>query len=125
MSAARELVLAEALRCEPIRAGVLRYIEHLVWVDDVAFVTPHTRGRVLRLGPVFVSEHARGRGVLRPLISRLAKEHHDAGGIVKAAILESSVASQRLFGACGFVPAQSIGRHAGGRWWIWQPKSPS
>lgn len=116
---ARDRVLAEALQHDAIRAGVLRHQQALVWVGDVAFFAPHYthQGRVLRLGPVFVTESQRGKGLLRQPIIDYCRG--SGAKRIMAAILQSNSASQRLFGACGFVRERPTSKSASGFWWRW------
>lgn len=118
---ARAAVVREAMLCAEIAPSVRKHQQALVWVGDVAFFAPHYthQGRVLRLGPVFVTESQRGKGLLRQPIIDYCR---DSGAKrIMAAILQSNSASQRLFGACGFVRERPTSKSASGFWWRWMP----
>ena len=68
-------LLREANRCLPIRGrvrrdGVARYAIRDDAGDVVGFVCPHEGSRGWRLGPIYVTPSARGRGLARAVVLR-------------------------------------------------------
>lgn len=70
-----DALLREANRCNPIRGrvrrhGVVRYAIRDAAGDVVGFVCPHVGSRGWRLGPIYVTPKARGRGLAAAAVLR-------------------------------------------------------
>lgn len=90
-----------------VRVNALRY-PILDGDRVVGFVTPRATHIGYRLGPIFVSEEARGRGLGRATVLLFRDR-----GLV-ACVPDVSPASHAMHMACGFVPWK---RYAKGVWY--------